>query len=212
MPKSKKRKKSGSASNKPTEGTINWGGGEASSGGQTKIFFIGLAAAAFIGGGWWIWSTSQADASFRDLASQGSAVLEKVQTFPDLGRRHLNHGESYRYQSPYPTSGPHAPFPTQPGFYNRPQQAIQLVHAMEHGNIVIYYDPTNTETAKVLGEWAGLYQGTWDGIVAVPRGGLGEQVILSTWRKQLRLPTFDQASAAAFIDAFRGRGPERKVR
>ena len=211
MPKSKKRKKTGTTSNKPTKGTINCGG-EASTGNQTKMIFIGLAVAAAIGGGWWIWSTSQADASFRDLAGQGEAALANVQTFSDHGQRHLNHGESYRYQSAFPTSGPHAPFPTQPGFYNRPQPAIQLVHAMEHGNIVIYYDTANTAAAAVLKDWAGLYQGTWDGIVAVPRGGLGEQVILSTWRKQLRLPKFDQGAAAAFVNSFRGRGPERKVR
>jgi hypothetical protein len=37
-------------------------------------------------------------------------------------------------------------------------------------------------------------------------------VVLTAWRKILKLDTFEPASAAAFVDAYRGRGPENKVR
>jgi len=52
----------------------------------------------------------------------------------------------------------------------------------------------------------------WSGIVATPMPGIGEAVVLTAWRRMLRLDTFDAATAAAFIDAFRGRGPENPVR
>ena len=35
---------------------------------------------------------------------------------------------------------------------------------------------------------------------------------MTAWRKRLRLKTFDASAAAAFIDAYRGRGPENPVR
>lgn len=50
-------------------------------------------------------------------------------------------------------------------------------------------------------------------IVTGRSGFVGSAVILLTaWTKMLRLAKFDAASAAAFIDRFRGRGPEHPVR
>jgi hypothetical protein len=42
--------------------------------------------------------------------------------------------------------------------------------------------------------------------------GLGEQVVLTAWTKRLMQKKFDIASAAAFIEKFRGRGPENPIR
>ena len=44
-----------------------------------------------------------------------------------------------------------------------------------------------------------------------PRGAYGAGV-LTAWTKTLRLSSFDAALAAAFVDAYRGRGPEHPVR
>jgi len=41
---------------------------------------------------------------------------------------------------------------------------------------------------------------------------LNNQIVLTAWRKRLKLDAFDTKIAAAFIDAYRGRGPERQVR
>ena len=46
--------------------------------------------------------------------------------------------------------------------------------------------------------------------VSTPDGG--EAIVLTAWTKRLRLDPFDPAAAAAFIDAYRGRGPEHPVR
>ena len=48
--------------------------------------------------------------------------------------------------------------------------------------------------------------------MAVPKQGLGQTIELTAWTKLLRLETWDAALAAAFIDAYRGRGPENPVR
>ena len=63
-----------------------------------------------------------------------------------------------------------------------------------------------------LKDWAALYTGTWDGVVLTPMERLGEEVVLTAWTKTLRLEPFDAALAAAFIDRYRGRGPEHPVR
>ena len=93
-----------------------------------------------------------------------------------------------------------------------PLRPGQLVHALEHGNVVIYYDTPGPEVLAILKDWAGLYTGTWDGVVVAPMDGLGGDLVLTAWTKTLRLRSFDAGLAAAFVDAHRGRGPEHPVR
>jgi len=146
------------------------------------------------------------------LAARGAATLDRVETFDDAGGGHVPQGQSVPYQSDPPTSGPHWPTPTKAGFYRDRQWPEALVHALEHGNIVIYYDAPGEETLEAIRKWTGLYGGAWDGVVAAPRPGLGSEIIVTAWRRVLRLDPFDAPGAAAFIDRYRGRGPENAVR
>jgi hypothetical protein len=102
--------------------------------------------------------------------------------------------------------------PIDPGFYTGRQRPTQLVHSVEHGHIVIYYDAPGADTMSTLKDWTALFGGHWDGVVAVPSSGLGKAVVLTAWRKILKLDSFEPAAAAAFIDTYRGRGPEKRVR
>jgi hypothetical protein len=171
MPKSRKRKRAGSQGSASGSGAVNWGGA-ASKGGVSPKLILGIIAVVVVaGGGFWLWQTAEASREFDELAGQGVEVLARVQTQADDGRRHLNYGESYRYADAYPTSGPHAPQPTRPGYYTEVQPPIGLVHALEHGSIVIYYGEPAPATVAQLKDWTGLYQGVWDGVVAAPRPG-----------------------------------------
>jgi hypothetical protein len=138
----------------------------------------------------------------------GAPGLENVQSFPDEGRWHFEPGEKWEYRSNPPTSGPHDPVPVKPGFYSVPQAPEKLVHSLEHGSIVIYYEKPAPETMKKLKEWVGHYTGKWDGVIVTPMAGLCGGVILTAWTKMLRLDPFDARQATAFLDAFRGHGPE----
>ncbi len=109
-----------------------------------------------------------------------------TETLPDEGRWHLE--------------------PT--GFYTKTQPPEKLVHSMEHGDVVIYYDRPSPSVRATLKEWARLHPGKWDGVVVVPLPGLGQGIVLTAWRKRLRLDQFDAALAQAFLDAFLGHGPE----
>ena len=100
----------------------------------------------------------------------------------------------------------------EPGFYDVPQPPNQLVHAVEHGHIAIYYERPGAAALETIRSWTELYDGHWDGIVATPMPGLGKKVVLTAWTKRLSLKKFDAPAAAAFIDEYRGRGPENPVR
>ncbi len=177
-----------------------------------RYIAIGVVAVAVIGAAGYWWRAAGERQSFDDLAATGRPALADVRTTADDGRTHLQSGESHRYRSPFATSGPHEPVWTEAGFHAAPQPPTRLVHALEHGNIVIYYDQPGDDVLATLKDWVGLYGGQWDGIVVTPAPDLGEAVVLTAWRKELRLERFDATTTAAFIDAFRGRGPENRVR
>lgn len=206
MAKSKRRTKSKS------EKSIAWGGAAGSGTRVTNLTLGVLTVAVLLGGAAYWWQGHSAKSGFLDLANSGQAALTQVETFPNDGRKHLQPGEHYSYASSTPTSGPHDPFPTAPGVYVTPQPPTKLVHALEHGSVVFYYDRPRPEVMDQLRDWAALYSGTWDGIVVAPLPGLGEMVVATAWQKRLNLSPFDAAAAAAFADAYRGRGPENPAR
>lgn len=150
--------------------------------------------------------------AFEPGTTEGTAALTAVETFPDDGRKHVEPGETVNYEKDFPTSGPHDPNPVVPGVHSQEQRPEQLVHSLEHGNIVVYYDQPGTEATKALESWANQFSGAWDGVVVTPKAGLGESIVLTAWTKQLNLTEFEPEAAASFIDEHRGRGPENPVR
>lgn len=136
-------------------------------------------------------------------------AYEAIEREPSQGNQHVD--GPVAYGTPFPMSGPHASTPAAPGFYDEELSREPLVHSLEHGYIVIYYDEPGDEVRAVLKGWTESYQGAWDGVVAARHDGLGEGIVLTAWGRRLQLDKLD-TRAALFIDAFRGRGPERQVR
>lgn len=173
----------------------------------------GLGALAVLFGGFFWWQGQQTAGGFDALITQGKPGLQaRVVTHTDAGRGHINIGTPVQYATDPPTSGVHWPNWTNPGFYERSEPKEKLVHALEHGNVVIYYDQPSAEALNQIRSWQRLFTGQWDGLVVVPKQGLGQTIELTAWNKLLRLETWDAPLAAAFIDAYRGRGPENPVR
>jgi hypothetical protein len=162
------------------------------------------------------WPTTEAHAQAhgegRDTLFQYDAnhpAYRDIQREESLGRQHVE-GE-VPYGTEYPTSGPHNPSPIPPGFYNDELPAERLVHSMEHGNIIIYYDEPSDAAMKLIRGWTDQFGGVWDGVIAVHKEGLGERIVMTAWQHRLELDKMD-ARAAFFLDGFRGRGPENRVR
>jgi hypothetical protein len=142
------------------------------------------------------------------------ASVPGVQTVPCKSANHVSEGSSVTYDSDPPLAGAHWPSWVNAGFYTATQPKEKLVHSLEHGNIVIYYDQTKLSPAdlEAIKGLAAKYNGQWDGVVAVPRSDAQSALILTAWENMLRLGSYDQAKVNQFVDAYRGRGPENPVR
>jgi hypothetical protein len=208
MAKSRSRKKPRKSSNRQ----IAWGGMAAK---PSRNMSLLVAATAFVlvaAAAAYFWRGNQASAAFEALAATGQSALSRVESPPSRGGGHLSPGQEMTYPERFPTSGMHDSTPVNPGFYENVRAPTMLVHSVEHGHIVIYYDDPGAEAIRLLREWTSFYTGHWDGVIAVPAPGLGKRVVLTAWAKRLQLALFDAGAAAAFIDKYRGRGPENPVR
>ena len=176
--------------------------------GKAVLSAVGLAVISYLG--WTVWESSLARIDFDRAAVRGAPFLARVERHADEGRAHT--GTPVRYRADPPTSGPHAATVAPPGLYVAPMPADTLVHALEHGNVVIYYGTLTEEVRASLEELTRRFDGRWDGVVAVPRPNAGSEITLTAWRRALRLREYDHNAVAAFVDAHRGRGPENPVR
>ena len=148
---------------------------------------------------------------------------------PDDGTSHVAVGTTCRspeapcgvdpYSSIPGTSGPHwdpsgiASW----GVYSTPQNESQVIHNLEHGGIVIWYDPEALEAdgidaltryvdAQVASGLSGRYKfivSPWGGIDPLP-----SPVVATAWRYSLELETADTDAIDAFARARYGRSPE----
>ena len=193
-------------------GKIPWGGKSGSSARRINMVLAAVVAVGLVAGGVYWGRSFQAEGEFQALAAQGVEGLAAIENQVDHGGGHLNPGETHVYAEAIPTSGRHDSIPTGPGFYEQTQRPTGLVHAVEHGHVVVYYSRLDPEATEMLRGWTELYSGHWGGVIATPLAGLGERVVLAAWNKLLRLDKFDAAVTAAFIERFRGRGPENPVR
>ena len=212
MPKSKKRKRAGRGQESSTTGKISWGGKSGAGARRNNIVIAAILVVGLAAGGIYWARTAKDESRFLALAAEGQGSLTRIEAQVDHGGGHLNPGEAQSYAEGIPTSGRHNPSPIMPGFYDKQQRPTRLVHSLEHGHVVIYFEKLDPEATRLVRAWTDLYDGKWDGVVAAPLSGLGERVVLAAWTKLLRLDRFDAPATAAFIDRFRGRGPENPVR
>lgn len=128
-------------------------------------------------------------------------------------------GGSDPYSSLPATSGPHWPPDTVAnwGVYSTPQPETQLIHNLEHGGIVIWYDPERLEadaidtlTQYVNAQVASGISGRFK-FILTPWGGDAElpaPIVVTAWRYLLELEEADTAAIDEFARLHYGRSPE----
>ncbi len=133
-----------------------------------------------------------------------------IETFPMEGRTHVEAGTVVVYGTDPPTSGNHYPYPQDGGYYEISIAAGFLVHAMEHGGVILYYNPASLTTAQKnsLRKIADDHPGLYSQAVCVPRNDPAYPLILTAWTHRLRLATYDQSRIDGFLALFLGQGPE----
>jgi hypothetical protein len=140
----------------------------------------------------------------------GNVGNEGVIQWPDDGNAHVAEGTPITYNTNPPTSGTHYPIAQAGGFYIHTIQLGYLVHTMEHGGIIIYYDP-DTVTTEQQDELRTIVQphlGNFSTVVALPRDDAEFPIILTAWRHWQRLRVYDAAAINGFVTQFLGQGPE----
>jgi Protein of unknown function (DUF3105) len=139
----------------------------------------------------------------------GEARCEPVETFADQGHEHIEVGNSYDdYNSSPPTSGPHWTVPADPGFHAEDVAPEQLVHNLEHGQIVVYYHPDVHEGVRSAIE--DLVQEEPIALVAAPYDDIEAPnlLIVTAWTHSMSCTGVVDEAIASFRARFQGRGPE----
>lgn len=101
-------------------------------------------------------------------AHTADPVLAWVEIFPCSSRRHVPPGTHVRYATDPPVCGPHYATVVKPGLYTEEQVPEELVHALEYGNVVIYYDRPGEAALEALQAPARQYTGAWDDVIVTP--------------------------------------------
>ena len=144
--------------------------------------------------------------AFLALQSQPEE-LAGVESFAAQGRDHLEEGESPpAYNSDPPTSGDHAASTAQCGIHTEPVPDVLQVHNLEHGAIVIQYQPDlPAEEIVALENFARTKDSH---ILVAPRMGLGDSVVVTSWTRMLRLDKADIPVIDLYYDEYVFSGPE----
>lgn len=151
------------------------------------------------------------------------AALQPVpllgQEYPIVGAEHIPDGQKATdYNTDPPTSGQHYGQPAEAGFYEEAPADEQLVHNLEHGHVVIYYNCSELDAGacgdlqngiRQAMESAGVTENTRTlKIVAVPRPGMDNLVTYTSWGRMYRADTFERDELLLFVEQNRNRAPE----
>jgi len=132
----------------------------------------------------------------------------------DAGRGHINEGTpGGPYTSVPATSGTHWPTPANWGVYTTALPQERYLHNLEHGGIVIIYQPSQVDAAGLatLTSWA-QQQITTERfkVILTPWAGadFGHPLAVTAWDWLLYLDTPDTGAIRTFLDARYQKSPE----
>jgi hypothetical protein len=125
------------------------------------------------------------------------------------GRGHT--AKPVKYKTAPPTSGAHNPTPTSDGAYLKtPKPYEGLVHALEHGRVIIWFKPGVAPATK--GALRKLYDEDNALMVLTPNSRPMPYAVAATaWTQLLGCPSYNPKvpdAIRAFRDAYRLKGPE----
>ncbi len=146
------------------------------------------------------------------LPNEGATEFcDPIQTFQIEDRSHAPEGQPVTYAQDPPAGGQHwgSPPPPDDGFYSTEIPKELTTHSLEHGQIVIWYNLGDEETARRLED---AVKEKKSFLVAVPRSEPlpeGARMALTAWGKSQLCRQFDLRALRQFQDAFKNRGPER---
>jgi hypothetical protein len=147
---------------------------------------------------------------------EGEANCTDIERFEPESAQHVDDGTDVQYETNPPTSGNHYDATAEPGFYDVASGAQlpeeRLVHNLEHGQIVFWYDPNNEEVQdeldRLIVNQPTKYSLT---LVAVPRSDIQAPTgfTMTAWGAMQACEEVSEDVINEFRAEFQGRGPER---
>jgi hypothetical protein len=143
------------------------------------------------------------------------------QTFPSQGNLHIEEGSisPIAYNSAPPTSGPHYSNIVPWGIHDEPQRYEQLVHNLEDGGVVLYYQCEDgcPEVVEQLKELVEPYRQAGRHVVLAPNDpawaigdsqplhrDMGARIAVAAWQRLLTLDEIEADKIRAFIERYEG--------
>ena len=144
-----------------------------------------------------------------NLEAAAKAADCKVQQFPSEGRNHV--GGHVNYKTNPPTSGNHNEFPAADGAYTKAPEMENLVHSLEHGRIILWFQPN--ASAQIKGQMKALFdEDSFHMLLSPDTRDLKAQVAASAWTRSITCTKVNDNTWDAlrlFRDRYRDQGPEQ---
>lgn len=142
--------------------------------------------------------------NLQKAAKQAGCKLELH--LEDEGHEHIpQNSPKPKYKTNPPTSGSHVepPYQQADGAYAKMPEAIDVVHALEHGRMAIQYAPSLPQKQQL--ELKGLYDTMYGATLLFPNTEMPYQVAATTWTNLIGCPEY---KGQATLDAIRAFGHE----
>lgn len=141
------------------------------------------------------------------IAITENAACGNVQFVADEGRGHLSPGDpTPAYKSIPPTSGTHNPVWLQAGVYDNNADITQLVHSLEHGYVILYY---NELTQNQIDQLASIQRSDPYKMIVAPYPNMPYKVAIAAWDRLQTCDGINDAAIRSFTAQFRNQGPEQ---
>lgn len=123
---------------------------------------------------------------------------------------HLIAGQTADYTVFPPYGEEHSPIPQPCGAYEATPTFEMVVHAMEHGAVVIWYSPEDitADDKQQLTEITARHFEDGDYVIQAPYGGLPSSIMLVAWGVRLPLDEVEERAIDQFFDEFHDEAPE----
>jgi len=140
-----------------------------------------------------------------DAMTAGSC---RYDTRTDPGRVN-EHADNVQYSVNPPSGGVHLTSAASTGTYTAATAPPpgQVVHALEHGAVAIFYEPTLPP--KDLTALESLAEKNSAEVLLLPQAGLGRPVAVTAWHRRLLCGNAEIRPLQRFIDEYGGEGPEK---
>ena len=108
-----------------------------------------------------------------------------------------------------PTSGNHLQTPASPGFFEEPVDPGALVHNMEHGQVIFWYDPDAPQ--DVIDGIEAVVDQEFEASLAVPWDEIESPhtFAMTAWGASQQCRQVSQQVVDAFREEYQGKGPEQ---